>query len=90
MVTLHAPTSTTSISSTALRPMPGTMKSLGVLDNQKQNASHILEALADLLTGEFPGMTVTIGRKLNQSLPATEEIVRRLSTGDIVLNGVGD
>ncbi len=64
---------------------------LGVLDNSKSNADHLLRMVTEGLQGELPISKVVATRKGNVSLPAPKEIIEQLAAEcDFVVTAMGD
>ena len=64
---------------------------LGILDNSKSNADHLLRFVMEGLKGELPIKTVVATRKGNVSLPAPKEIIEELAAEcDFVVSAMGD
>lgn len=70
---------------------PGAMLRLGVLDNSKGNADHLLAALVERLRVEIPLSVVVGERKTTSSRPATDQVLARLAQEtDCVVAAMGD
>ena len=64
---------------------------LGVLDNSKSNADHLLRFVMEGLKAELPIKTVVATRKGNVSLPASKEVLDKLAAEcDFVVSAMGD
>ena len=64
---------------------------LGVLDNSKGNADHLLRLLADELRAAFPVKSVLTLRKLNPSTAAPAGILNQLAEQtDFVVSAMAD
>ena len=64
---------------------------LGVLDNSKGNADHLLRFIVDRVKSTVPVSSVVTLRKASVSLPAPAEILDRLSAeADIVVSAMAD
>ena len=64
---------------------------LGVLDNSKSNADHLLRMITEGLKGELPISKVVTTRKGSVSLPAPKEIIEELAAEcDFVVSAMGD
>lgn len=64
---------------------------LGVLDNSKSNADHLLRFVTEGLKSELPIGSVVATRKGNVSLPAPREIIDQLAAEcDFVVSAMGD
>ena len=64
---------------------------LGVLDNSKGNADHLLRFIVEGVKAEVPIASVVSLRKASVSLPAPAEIVDALEQeADVVVSAMGD
>jgi hypothetical protein len=64
---------------------------LGVLDNSKGNADHLLRFIVDSLKSEVPVTSVVSLRKASVSLPAPNEILDQLAReADVVVSAMAD
>ena len=64
---------------------------LGVLDNSKGNADHLLNLIVDGVKKEFKVDTVVMKRKPTSSRPATEQMLDELARDtDIVISAMAD
>ena len=64
---------------------------LGVLDNSKGNADHLLRFIVDRVKSTVPVSSVVTLRKASVSLPAPAEILDRLTAeADIVVSAMAD
>ncbi|HWI14514.1 MAG TPA: hypothetical protein VNT02_09685 [Burkholderiales bacterium] len=64
---------------------------LGILDNSKSNADHLLRMLTEGLKAELPIAKVVATRKGNVSLPAPKDIIDQLAAEcDFVVSAMGD
>jgi hypothetical protein len=64
---------------------------LGLLDNSKSNADHLLRFVMEGLKSELPVKAVVATRKGNVSLPAPKEIIEELAADcDFVVSAMGD
>ena len=64
---------------------------LGVLDNSKGNADHLLKFIVDGVKQEFQVDSVVMKRKPTSSRPATEQILDELATeADLVVSAMAD
>jgi len=64
---------------------------LGVLDNSKGNADHLLRFIVDSVKAAVPVTSVVIQRKGSVSLPAPAEILDRLAEeADVVISAMAD
>lgn len=64
---------------------------LGILDNSKSNADHLLRMIMDGVKADLPVSAVRAERKSNVSLPAPAEILDRLAAEcDFVVSAMGD
>ena len=64
---------------------------LGVLDNSKGNADHLLRFVVEGLRSALPVKSVVATRKASVSLPAPREILDRLALeADVVISAMAD
>jgi hypothetical protein len=64
---------------------------LGVLDNSKGNADHLLNMIVDGVKKEFNVESVVYKRKPASSAPATEQILDELANeADLVVSAMAD
>jgi hypothetical protein len=64
---------------------------LGLLDNSKSNADHLLRMIMDGVQAELPVSATLTQRKSNVSLPAPREILDQLAAEcDFVVTAMGD
>ena len=64
---------------------------LGILDNSKGNADHLLKFIIDGVKAAVPVATVVSLRKGSVSLPAPKDILDRLTAEtDFVVSAMGD
>lgn len=64
---------------------------LGILDNSKGNADHLLRFIADGIKAAMPVKSVVSLRKASVSLPAPEAILDKLATqADVVVSAMAD
>jgi hypothetical protein len=64
---------------------------LGVLDNSKGNADHLLNMIVEGVKKEFDVESVIYRRKPASSAPATDEILDELATeADLVVSAMAD
>ena len=64
---------------------------LGVLDNSKGNADHLLQFIVDGVKARMPIASVVSLRKSSVSLPAPGEILDRLTgEADVVVSAMAD
>jgi hypothetical protein len=64
---------------------------LGILDNSKSNADHLLRFVMEGIQGELPVTSVVWQRKGNVSLPASKDILDKLSAeADFVVTAMAD
>ena len=64
---------------------------LGVLDNSKGNADHLLKFIVDSVKAAVPVTSVVIQRKASVSLPAPAEILDKLAEeADVVISAMAD
>jgi hypothetical protein len=64
---------------------------LGVLDNSKGNADHLLKFIVDAVKAAVPVASVVSLRKASVSLPAPKDILDRLAgEADVVVSAMAD
>jgi hypothetical protein len=64
---------------------------LGVLDNSKANADHLLNLIIDGVKKEFQVDSVVVKRKPTSSRPATDEVLDELAKeADLVISAMAD
>ena len=64
---------------------------LGVLDNSKANADHLLNLIIEGVKKEFKVDSVVIKRKPTSSRPATDEVLDELAKeADLVVSAMAD
>jgi hypothetical protein len=64
---------------------------LGVLDNSKGNADHLLRFIVDSVKASVPVSSVVVERKASVSLPAPADILDRLTAeADVVVSAMAD
>ena len=64
---------------------------LGVLDNSKGNADHLLNLIVDGVRKEFQVDTVIVRRKPTSSRPATDQVLDELAKeADLVISAMAD
>ena len=64
---------------------------LGVLDNSKGNADHLLDLIVEGMKKEFKVESVVFKRKPASSAPATEQILSELEKeADLVVSAMAD
>ena len=64
---------------------------LGVLDNSKGNADHLLKFIVDGVKAALPVVSVVMTRKGSVSLPAPREILDQLAAeADFVVSAMAD
>jgi hypothetical protein len=64
---------------------------LGILDNSKGNADHLLKFIVDGVKAQVPVASVVALRKGSVSLPAPKEILDKLTAeADFVVSAMGD
>jgi hypothetical protein len=64
---------------------------LGVLDNSKGNADHLLNLIVEGVKQEFKVDSVVVKRKPTSSRPATDEVLDELAKeADIVVSAMAD
>ena len=64
---------------------------LGVLDNSKGNADHLLNLIVEGVRKEFQVDTVIVRRKPTSSRPATDQVLDELAKeADLVISAMAD
>ena len=64
---------------------------LGILDNSKANADHLLNMIIDGVRKEFKVDSVVIKRKPTSSRPATDQVLDELAKeADLVVSAMAD
>ena len=64
---------------------------LGILDNSKANADHLLNLIIEGVKKEFKVYSVVIKRKPTSSRPATEQVLDELAQeADLVISAMAD
>ena len=64
---------------------------LGILDNSKGNADHLLKFIIDGIKAQVPVASVVSLRKGSVSLPAPNDILDKLAAeADVVVSAMGD
>ena len=64
---------------------------LGVLDNSKGNADHLLQMIVDGVRAEIPVKSVVSLRKPHVTFPATEAVLKQLEEEtDVVISAMAD
>ena len=64
---------------------------LGVLDNSKGNADHLLKFIVESVKASVPVSSVVVLRKGSVSLPAPGDILDKLTAeADVVVSAMGD
>ncbi len=64
---------------------------LGILDNSKANADHLLNLIIEGVKKEFKVDSVVIKRKPTSSRPATEQVLDELAQeADLVISAMAD
>ena len=75
----------------ARRTLGSTGIRLGVLDNSKGNADHLLKFIVDAVKASVPVTSVVTLRKASVSLPAPSEILDELAKeADVVVSAMAD
>ena len=75
----------------AERKLGGSGIRLGVLDNSKGNADHLLNLIVEGVKREFKVESVVVRRKPTSSRPATDQVLDELaSEADIVVSAMAD
>ena len=66
-------------------------KRVGLLDNSKNNANKLLDAMAAILDEQYGFSDIVRRRKPSSSKPVTPEVIDELKAScDLVIVGVGD
>jgi hypothetical protein len=74
----------------ATRKLAGGIR-LGVLDNSKSNADHLLNLIIEGVKKEFQVDSVVVRRKPASSRPATDELLDELAKdADLVISAMAD
>ena len=74
----------------SLTPNPGGLR-LGVLDNSKGNADHLLNFIVEGVKAALPVASVVMTRKGSVSLPAPGEVLDQLTReADFVVSAMAD
>jgi hypothetical protein len=64
---------------------------LGILDNSKANADHLLNLIIDGVKKEFKVSSVVMKRKPTSSRPATDQVLDELAKeADLVISAMAD
>jgi len=64
---------------------------LGILDNSKANADHLLQLIVEGVKKEFTVDSVVIKRKPTSSRPATDQVLDELAKdADLVISAMAD
>jgi hypothetical protein len=64
---------------------------LGILDNSKANADHLLNLIVDGVKQEFNVSSVVVKRKPASSRPATDQVLDELAQeADLVISAMAD
>ena len=64
---------------------------LGILDNSKANADHLLNLIIEGVKKEFKVNSVVVKRKPTSSRPATDQVLDELSKeADLVISAMAD
>jgi hypothetical protein len=64
---------------------------LGILDNSKGNADHLLRFIAEGVKSALPVASVVMARKASVSLPAPKDVLDRLTAeADFVVSAMAD
>lgn len=64
---------------------------LGILDNSKANADHLLNLIIEGVKKEYQVDSVVIKRKPNSSRPATDQVLDELAKeADLVISAMAD
>ena len=93
-VTLVIPEAPAPAATEALKPQREIKKGgirLGILDNSKGNADHLLKFIADAVKAAMPVASVVTLRKASVSLPAPAAILDQLAAeADFVVSAMAD
>ena len=75
----------------AARKLGGGALRLGVLDNSKANADHLLNLLVEGIKKDFAVSSVVLKRKPASSRPATDQLLDELAREtDVVISAMAD
>lgn len=74
----------------ASRPLSLQGSCIGILSNQKPNVAPLLDEITNILVKKYKVRKVVKEYKLNQSVPADENIINRLLNCSAVVHGVAD
>ncbi len=73
------------------RTLSGTGLRLGILDNSKANADHLLNLIVEGVKKEFKVDSVVVKRKPTSSRPATDQVLDDLAKeADLVISAMAD
>jgi len=73
------------------RTLGGTGLRLGILDNSKANADHLLNLIVEGVKKEFKVDSVVVKRKPTSSRPATDQVLDDLAKeADLVISAMAD
>jgi hypothetical protein len=73
------------------RNLSGTGLRLGILDNSKANADHLLNLIVEGVKKEFKVDSVVVKRKPTSSRPATDQVLDDLAKeADLVISAMAD
>ena len=73
------------------RSLGGTGLRLGILDNSKANADHLLNLIVEGVKNEFKVDSVVVKRKPTSSRPATDQMLDDLAKdADLVISAMAD
>jgi hypothetical protein len=90
---LISPVNEASVAQSSLAPRLASLagKRVGLLDNSKSRAGHMLDAVADILHRQYGFTELVRRRKPSASKPADPRVIEDLANScDLVLVGVGD
>lgn len=91
MVSPEAPATQAAAATTARRTLAAGGIRLGILDNSKGNADHLLNFLVEGLKAALPITSVVSLRKDSVSVPAPAPVLDRLTAeADLVVSAMGD
>ena len=91
LVIPEAPAPAAAATATAQRQLKQAGIRLGILDNSKGNADHLLKFIIDGIKAEMQVDSVVTLRKDSVSLPAPQAILDKLTAeADVVVSAMGD
>lgn len=90
LVVPEAPAGAAAAAVTARKIKKGELR-LGILDNSKSNADHLLHFVAEAIRAAMPVKSVLSLRKANVSLPAPDDVLNRFAAEtDFVVSAMAD